>query len=181
MGRKRKYKVAVKYCFISNNKHIYQRYLWKGDMRRPMDLNGVAEKGHFDAWLNLFDYSVIKFRSRCWTTLNQKSHSVSRLSLTLFQSNRVKKMCMHQKIQITVSTWRNATTYSPYAHFIHKFNSDCLQGVLVLVQACCSEGLDISMRTFYFIFLYTDTQDGGMINITLKLITNTVKLLVGTF
>lgn len=26
VGRKRKYKVAVKYCFISNNKHIYQRY-----------------------------------------------------------------------------------------------------------------------------------------------------------
>lgn len=38
-----------------------------------------------------------------------------------------------------------------------------------------SGGLDISVRCFYFIFLYTDTQDGSMINVTVKLRTNTVK------
>lgn len=67
-----------------------------------------------------------------------------------------------------MSTWRNATTYSPYAHFTHKFHSDSLQRVLV--QADCSEGLDSSIRNF--IFLYTDTQNGGMIRNTLKLKTS---------
>lgn len=70
-GKKKKLSGGCKYCFISNNKHICQRYVRKGDMR--------------------------------------------------------------------------------------------------------SGGLDISVRGFYFIFLYTDTQDGSMINVTVKLRTNTVK------
>lgn len=129
---RRKYQVSIKYCFISRNKkahlHICQKNAWKGEMRRQMDLQSVADKGHFIHWKGncrclciqkkmyssmktlgdynvimsdlvlgktLFDYSLIKFRSQCWITVNQKSHCWHNLINSLFHLNHVLKKKKH--------------------------------------------------------------------------------------